>query len=130
MFKATTHGITVNVLPVFIDERSDPQSSQYFWAYRISIENQSGQTVQLLSRYWHITDGIGRVEEVQGDGVVGEQPVLADGETYTYTSGCPLQTPSGIMVGKYTMVDSAGKTFEIDVPAFPLDLPDHTPSIN
>ncbi|MDJ0612398.1 MAG: Co2+/Mg2+ efflux protein ApaG [Rhizobiaceae bacterium] len=130
MFKATTHGITVNVLPVFIDERSDPQSSQYFWAYRISIENQSGQTVQLLSRYWQITDGIGRVEEVQGDGVVGEQPVLADGETYTYTSGCPLQTPSGIMVGKYKMVDSAGKTFEIDVPAFPLDLPDHTPSIN
>lgn len=130
MFKATTHGITVNVLPVYIDERSDPKSSQYFWAYRVSVENQSGQTVQLLSRYWHITDAVGNVEEVQGDGVVGEQPVLADGETYNYTSGCPLRTSSGIMVGKYTMIDQAGKKFEIDIPAFPLDLPDHTPSIN
>ena len=130
MFKATTHGITVNVLPVFIDERSDPESSQYFWAYRVSIENQSGGTIQLLSRYWHITDGIGRIEEVQGDGVVGEQPIITEGDTYTYTSGCPLQTSSGIMVGKYTMVDSSGRTFEIDIPAFPLDLPDHTPSIN
>lgn len=130
MFKATTHGITVNVLPVYIDERSDPQSSQYFWAYRISIENASGKTVQLLSRYWHITDAIGRVEEVQGDGVVGEQPVIPEGETYNYTSGCPLQTPSGIMSGNYTMVDQAGNRFEIEIPAFPLDLPDHKPSLN
>jgi len=130
MFKATTRGITVNVLPVYIDERSNPQSSHYFWAYRVSIENQSGETVQLLSRYWQITDANGAIEEVQGDGVVGEQPVLGDGETYNYTSGCPLKTPSGIMMGKYTMVDNSGNTFEIDIPAFALDLPNISPSIN
>lgn len=130
MFKATTHGITVNVLPVYIDERSDPESSHYFWAYRISIENQSGKTVQLLSRYWHITDGAGNVEEVRGDGVVGEQPILIDGETYNYTSGCPLKTPTGIMVGTYLMTDNDGNRFDIDIPAFPLDLPDIQPSIN
>ena len=130
MFKATTHGITVNVLPVYIDERSDPESSHYFWAYRISIENQSGKTVQLLSRYWHITDGAGNVEEVRGDGVVGEQPILIDGETYNYTSGCPLKTPTGIMVGTYLMTDNDGNRFDIDIPAFAPDLPDIQPSIN
>ena len=130
MYKATTHGITVTAMPVYIDERSDPETSQYFWAYRISIENQSGKTVQLLSRYWHITDANGRVEEVRGEGVVGEQPVLKNGETYNYTSGCPLSTSSGIMVGNYLMTDNADNRFEIEIPAFPLDLPDYKPSIN
>jgi len=130
MFKATTHGVTVTVMPVYIDERSDPESSRYFWAYRVMIENNSGQTLQLLTRYWHITDSDGRVEEVRGDGVVGEQPILGDGENFSYTSGCPLTTPSGIMVGSYNMQNDGGELLEIAIPAFPLDLPDLSPSIN
>lgn len=130
MFKATTHGITVNVMPVYIDEQSDPAKSLYFWAYRVIITNGSDQTVQLMSRYWHITDGEGKVEEVRGDGVIGLQPVLNPGEDFTYTSGCPLKTPSGIMVGSYTMHDKDGRRFEIDIPAFSLDLPDINPSLN
>lgn len=130
MFKAITHGVSVTVMPVYIDERSNPERSQYFWAYRVMIENNSGQTLQLLSRYWHITDSDGHVEEVHGDGVVGEQPVMADGENFSYTSGCPLTTPSGIMVGSYKMQNDDGEIIEIAVPAFPLDLPDLSPSIN
>lgn len=130
MFKATTQGVTVTVMPVYIDERSDPASSNYFWAYRVMIENGSGQTLQLISRYWHITDSNGRVEEVRGEGVIGEQPVLADGENFSYTSGCPLKTPSGIMTGHYMMQDDNGIMHEIEIPAFPLDLPDLSPSLN
>lgn len=130
MFEATTRGILVNVMPVYIDERSDPATSQYFWAYRVIITNNSGETVQLLSRYWHITDGEGRVEEVQGEGVIGEQPTIRDGGNFAYTSGCPLTTPSGIMVGRYTMLAKNGETFEVDIPAFSLDLPDLNPSLN
>lgn len=130
MFKATTKGVTVTVMPVYIDERSNPESSQYFWAYRVVIENQSGQTLQLLTRYWKITDSNGRVEEVQGDGVVGEQPVLKTGENFSYTSGCPLSTPSGIMVGSYFMQNDDGEMLEVAIPAFPLDLPDLSPVIN
>lgn len=130
MYNATTKGITVTVMPVYIDERSNPQESRYFWAYRINVKNDSGEEVQLVSRYWHITDGNGQVEVVEGDGVVGMQPKIADGEEFTYTSGCPLTTPSGIMVGKYTMKNKSRGFFEIDIPAFPLDLPDHKPILN
>ena len=130
MFQATTHGIIVNVMPVYIDERSDPQSGQHFWAYRIIIQNSSGSTVQLVSRYWHITDAEGRVEEVEGEGVVGVQPVLKDGEEFTYTSGCPLNSTSGIMFGKYIFQHESGDLFEVEIPAFPLDLPDLEPSLN
>lgn len=130
MFTETTQNITVNVLPVYIDERSDPENNQYFWAYRIVIENNSGKTVQLISRYWHITDANGRIEEVRGEGVVGEQPIMKDGEEYAYTSGCPLTTPSGIMKGCYTMCKDTGEKFEIKIPAFSLDLPDLSPSLN
>ncbi len=130
MFEATTRGILVNVMPVYIDERSDPATSQYFWAYRVIITNNSGETVQLLSRYWHITDGEGRVEEVRGDGVVGVQPTIKNGENFAYSSGCPLTTPSGIMIGSYTMLGNGDERFEIDIPAFSLDLPDLNPSLN
>ena len=130
MFKAVTKGISVNVMPVYIDEQSNPAQSRYFWAYRVSIENNSGETVQLLSRYWRITDATGHVEEVRGDGVVGEQPIIPNGREYSYTSGCPLTTTSGIMVGAYKMKSTSGKVFEIDIPAFSLDLPDQTPSLN
>lgn len=130
MFKTTTHGILVNVMPVYIDEQSDPSKPHFFWAYRVILKNRSGKTVQLISRYWQITDGNGHVEEVRGEGVVGVQPVLKDGEDFTYTSGCPLKTSSGFMTGFYTMCDENGNAFDIDIPAFSLDLPNNKPSLN
>ncbi|MEM7291377.1 MAG: Co2+/Mg2+ efflux protein ApaG [Pseudomonadota bacterium] len=130
MFEAVTRDISVNVMPVYIDERSDPDSSRYFWAYRVHISNNSGEAVQIMSRYWKITDANGHVEEVRGDGVVGEQPLIEPGNDYAYTSGCPLMAPSGIMVGSYLVESETGERFEIDIPAFPLDLPDLKPSLN
>lgn len=130
MFKATTQGITVTVMPVYIDERSDPAQSQYFWAYRVTLENGSDAAVKLISRHWKIMDGEGHQEEVHGEGVVGEQPVIAPGESFAYTSGCPLNSPSGIMKGSYTMQSSKGDLFDIEIPAFPLDLPGLDPVIN
>jgi ApaG protein len=130
MFHATTEEITVSAMPVYIDERSEPEKNRYFWAYRIVIRNNSNRTVQLLSRYWQIVDGNGRFEEVRGEGVVGEQPILRPGESYEYTSGCPLTTPSGFMRGAYTMTDKSGGRFDVAIPAFPLDLPDSTPVLN
>jgi ApaG protein len=96
----------------------------------VTIANQSDEAVKLLSRYWHITDGAGRVEEVRGDGVVGEQPELDPGDSYQYMSGCPLSTPSGFMVGSYTMRNSRGELFDIDIPAFSLDLPGNQRVVN
>ncbi|MGI9401062.1 MAG: Co2+/Mg2+ efflux protein ApaG [Rhizobiaceae bacterium] len=130
MFEALTNNVLVTAMPVYIDERSEPEDSQYFWAYRISIENKNPVSVQLLSRYWQIVDAIGHVEEVRGEGVIGEQPVIGAGETYEYTSGCPLSTPSGFMSGKYQMIDEDGLEFEADIPSFPLDLPDIKPILN
>ena len=131
MFNAVTDGISVTVMPVYIDERSDPDNSQYFWAYRVIIENNSSQTVQLLDRYWKITDGNGRTEEVRGEGVVGLQPVIPPGQNFSYTSGCPLRSPSGIMEGTYTMKSQNDySSFEVTIPAFPLDLPGADPVIN
>ena len=130
MYSAVTRNIAVSVVPFYLEEQSDPSESRYVWAYRITIDNRSDETVQLLSRYWHITDGTGRIEEVRGPGVVGEQPELGPGDSYQYTSGCPLSTPSGIMVGRYTMQDSSGGLFDVDIPAFSLDLPGMTRSVN
>ncbi|MEW9808680.1 Co2+/Mg2+ efflux protein ApaG [Mesorhizobium sp. ZMM04-5] len=123
MYSATTNNIAVSVEPFYLDDRSDPSEGRYVWAYRITIDNQSDEWVKLVARYWQITDGAGRVEEVIGEGVVGEQPELDPGDSYQYTSGCPLPTPSGIMVGRYTMQNDRGELFEIDIPAFSLDLP-------
>lgn len=130
MYHAETNDIHVTVMPVYIDERSDPDEGKHFWAYRVVIENAGTKTVKLISRYWHITDANGRVEEVAGEGVVGEQPVLKPGESFEYTSGCPLEAESGFMQGSYTMTDMRGFEFEVEIPAFPLDLPDLAPSIN
>lgn len=130
MYRAVTHEIEISVQPIYMEDRSDPEESEYFWAYRITIANKSDRSVKLLSRHWRITDGLGRVEEVKGPGVVGEQPELEPGDSYQYTSGCPLGTPSGFMVGRYTMTDESGATFEVDIPAFSLDLPDARPSLN
>jgi ApaG protein len=130
MYRAVTHGIEVRVEPFYLPERSDPSENRYVWAYRITIDNQSSHPVKLLSRYWHITDAVGRVEEVRGPGVVGEQPELGPGDSYQYTSGCPLSTPSGIMVGRYTMQADDGRLFDVEIPAFSLDLPDSKRSVN
>lgn len=123
MYRSVTRNIEVSVEPFYLDDRSDPAENRYVWAYRVTIANHSSEFVQLMSRYWHITDALGRVEEVRGMGVVGEQPELEPGDSYQYTSGCPLSTPSGIMVGRYTMRNQAGQLFEVDIPAFSLDLP-------
>lgn len=130
MYRAVTRNIAVNVEPFYLEDQSEPRESRYVWAYRITIDNQSDQWVKLLARYWHITDGAGRVEEVSGEGVVGDQPELDPGDSYQYTSGCPLSTPSGIMVGRYTMRNGKGELFEIDIPAFSLDLPGGKRSLN
>jgi len=121
MYRAVTRKIEVTVTPRFMSDRSAPEKSQFFWAYTIEIANNGGETVQLKTRYWHITDAFGRVQEVRGAGVVGEEPVIPPGKSFEYTSGVPLQTPSGIMTGRYGMVTEAGEHFDIDIPAFSLD---------
>lgn len=130
MYSAVTREIRVQVEPIYLDDQSEPDDAQYVWAYRVQIENEGTETVQLLTRYWHITDGMGRVQEVRGAGVVGEQPVLSPGERYEYTSGTPLPTPSGIMKGSYQMSTPSGEKFDIEVPAFSLDSPHEARHLN
>ena len=130
MYRAVTRKIEVVVEPFYLPDRSDPAENRYFWAYRVTIDNRSEEHVQLLSRYWHITDGLGRIDEVRGPGVVGEQPELDPGDSYQYTSGCPLSTPSGFMVGRYTMRSARGELFDVDIPAFSLDLPNRPRVVN
>lgn len=130
MYEATTRSIRVRVKPDYLEDRSTPDESYFFWSYTVEIFNSGTETVQLRSRYWHIVDGIGRTEEVRGPGVVGETPVIPPGQSFTYTSGCPLRTPAGIMSGSYQMVDSAGLMFEIAIPAFSLDSPYAVRSVN
>lgn len=130
MYSKTTRSITVTVKPFFLDDQSSPEESHYVWAYHVRIENGSPQTVQLRHRYWHITDSLGRVQEVRGAGVVGEQPVLKPGEAFEYTSGTPLPTPSGIMVGAYQMESENGECFDVDVPPFSLDSPHQAVRLN
>lgn len=123
MYTETTRGITVTVKPIYLEDQSSPNDGHYVWAYRVRIENRGDDTVQLKRRHWKITDALGRVQEVQGAGVVGEQPVLHPGEHYEYTSGTPLTTPSGIMVGTYEMEIEGGERFDVSIPAFSLDSP-------
>ncbi len=104
-------------------EESSPRHGRFFWAYTVEIANQGDTPVQLMARYWNITDSDGRVQEVRGPGVIGEQPVIEPGGVFRYTSGCPLSTPDGLMVGAYEMVDADGRSFEVAIPAFPLDSP-------
>lgn len=130
MYTETTRGITVTVQPVYLDDQSSPAEGHYVWAYRVRIENNGGETVQLKRRHWRITDALGRMQEVQGTGVVGEQPVLQPGETYEYTSGTPLATPSGIMMGTYQMENDDGETFDVSIPAFSLDSPHEVHRLN
>lgn len=130
MYKALTRGIEVTVEPHYLEDESDPDEEHYVWAYHVLIANHGSDKVQLKSRYWRITDAMGRVQEVHGEGVVGEQPVLRPGDVYEYTSGAPLTTPSGVMVGRYFMINGAGEDFEVDIPAFSLDSPYEERSVN
>jgi ApaG protein len=121
MYRTTTRDIEVTVTPRFLADRSSPESGYFFWAYTINLANLGQETVQLKTRHWRITDANGRLQEVKGAGVVGEEPVLRPGETYESTSGVPLPTPSGFMTGSYGMITGAGEAFDIQIPAFSLD---------
>ena len=130
MQQAITRNIAVSVETRFLEGDSDPDEQYFVWAYRITIENHGDETVQLLTRHWQITDSQGRLQEVRGDGVVGEQPVLEPGGHFTYSSGTPLSTASGFMRGSYGMQTQAGENFDIEVPAFSLDSPHESGNIN
>jgi len=129
-YRAVTRQIEVKVTPRFLPERSSPENGYFFWAYTIMLTNLGAETVQLKTRHWRITDAQGRLQEVRGAGVVGEEPVLKPGENYEYTSGVPLPTPSGFMAGSYGMVTEAGEAFDIEIPAFSLDMPQGERTIN
>jgi ApaG protein len=123
MYEKETRHIRVAVTPAYLDDQSDPDDDRYVWSYTVTIENRGEEPVQLLSRYWNITDGRGRVQEHRGAGVVGAQPVIAPGESFQYTSGCPLETASGTMSGRYQMMSASGESFEAVIPAFLLESP-------
>jgi ApaG protein len=120
---ATTRDVTIRVSVSFLPEQSEPIKGRWFWAYHIRIENGGRQAVQLLSREWTIVDARGGCQEVAGDGVVGEQPVIEPGASFDYVSGCPLSTPSGYMEGLYHMVGADGRSFPVEIPRFPLTAP-------
>ena len=130
MYSETTKSIRVTVVPVFLDEHSSPEDAKYVWAYEVRIENLGDETVQLINRHWSITNSLGQTETVRGPGVVGEQPILKPGDYFEYTSGAPLSTPSGLMMGTYQMEDNDGKVFDVCIPAFSLDSPHQTVQVN
>jgi ApaG protein len=128
-YRAVTRQIEVRVMPRFLPDRSSPETG-YFWAYTVTLTNLGSETVQLKTRHWRITDARGRLQEARGAGVVGEEPVLKPGENFEYTSAVPLPTPSGFMTGSYGMRTASGETFDIDIPAFSLDIPQKARTIN
>jgi ApaG protein len=130
MYSAVTRAIRVTVEPIYLEDQSSPSEDHYVWAYQVKIENGGSETVQLRNRYWRITDAMGRSQEVRGEGVVGEQPTLRPGQSYEYTSGTPLGTPSGIMMGSYEMETQAGERFDVEIPAFSLDSPHQARRMN
>lgn len=130
MYCQTTRRIKITVEPHYLEDQSSPGDDHFVWAYHITIENEGEETVRLVNRHWRITDAHGRLQEVRGAGVVGEQPVLEPGESFEYTSGTPLSTPSGIMVGTYEMESGGGERFDVEVPAFSLDSPHQAVQLN
>jgi ApaG protein len=130
MYEKTTRGIKVTVRPQFLEGQSQPDDNKFVWAYTISIENHGAETVMLSTRHWVISDANGLKHEVRGDGVVGEKPTLRPGDSFQYTSGCPLNTASGIMVGSYNMISDTGDSFDVGIPAFSLDSPHDKRSVN
>lgn len=129
-YTQTTDTVKVTVFPVYLESQSTPESSQFIWAYHVRIENLGFERYQLRNRYWKITDALGRTQEVWGDGVVGEEPELSPGEIFEYTSGTPLSTSSGIMMGFYVMEKENGDRFQVEVPAFSLDSPHELMLVN
>jgi len=123
MYSKTTNGITVTVTPYFLDDQSSPQEGHYVWAYQVNIKNSSLKTIKLNHRNWIIIDANGKIINIQGDGVVGEFPILQPGESFEYTSGTPLKTSNGFMQGFYLMSQSNGEQLKIDIPTFSLDSP-------
>ena len=123
MYSKKTKKINITVNPYFLDDQSEPEDQHFVWAYQITIDNQSNEKVQLKNRYWKIIDSNGSEQEVRGEGVVGEQPILNPGERFEYTSGTPLSTPSGFMGGYYEMETNEGKKFDAIIPQFSLDSP-------
>src|SRR5207247_10766570 len=111
MYSEPTRSVKVTVRPFYLEQHSSPDENHYVWAYHVRIENVGAETVQLRNRHWRITDSLGRLQEVRGPGVVGEEPVLAPSESFEYTSSCPLQTPSGFMVGDYEVGTRRGESF-------------------
>ncbi len=120
---AETRGIVVRVVVCYLPEQSEPQLGRWFWAYHVRLENEGAQAVQLLTRHWIITDGRGARHSVEGEGVVGEQPMIAPGASFDYVSGCPLATPTGAMQGRYHMIGEDGSAFDVDIPKFVLLAP-------
>jgi ApaG protein len=129
-YRAVTRQIEVKVVPRFLPDRSSPENGYFFWSYTVTLTNLGRDTVQLKTRHWRITDAHGRLQEVKGAGVVGAEPVLKPGEHFEYTSGVPLPTPSGFMIGSYGMITASGEQFDIDIPAFSLDTPQRERTIN
>ena len=121
--EAVTRGIRVHVVSEYAPNQSRPAHNQWFFLYTVTISNEGPETVQLLTRHWIITDGTGHVEEVRGPGVVGKQPTLQPGESFEYTSGCPLGTPFGVMEGSYQMVTGDGEEFDVKIAPFTLSEP-------
>ena len=130
MYESVTRDIKVMVRPFFLDDQSVPEDSHFVWAYHVKILNDGHEQVQLRTRHWRITDAQGRVQEVCGPGVIGEQPVIDPGQMFEYTSGTPLPTPSGIMAGSYQMESASGEHFDVAIPAFSLDSPHQTVNLN
>ncbi len=122
-YQKTTDGVVIKVQPYFLESHSRPDFSHYVWAYRVRIANTREGAVQLKNRYWRIMDSSGGVQEVHGEGVVGEQPLIQPGDVYEYTSGAPLNTPSGVMYGRYEMETPEGERLDVEIPTFSLDSP-------
>ncbi len=122
--------VTVLVEPIYLEDHSDPSEDSYLWAYKVKIKNDGRDRVKLISRHWKIFDSNGNFREVKGKGVVGEQPTIEPGDEFEYTSGTPLNTTSGLMHGTYKMLDFKGQEFEVNIPAFSLDIPDSENKFN
>ena len=121
--EAVTRGVRVFVQSEYAPDKSRPARNEWFFIYTVRISNEGPEPVQLVTRHWTITDGTGRVEEIRGPGVVGQQPTLKPGESFDYTSGCPLGTPFGVMEGTYQMVSESGDQFDVKIAPFTLSEP-------
>ena len=130
MYESRTRDVIVRVEPEFLNEQSSHEDNRYIWAYSVEIENQSKEELQVVKRFWRIADRNGQVQEMSGEGVVGEMPTLKPGETFRYTSGAPLAAPSGMMMGSYGMKTLDGEHYDVDIPAFSLDSPFEPRNLN